>query len=91
MNDMDISGPQGTGGATGEELELADKLAYHLQYNHWPPVTVKMIPYCLKAIQLCSKGEPEAVIMYPNGSTTTAAQLVDECHLQWFLTMEEAG
>ncbi len=60
-------------------------LTYHLQYNHYPPVTAQMVPYCEEAIQAVTNGEPETMIEFPNGEQIAAWDLVEDLHLDEFV------
>lgn len=72
-------------------------LHYHLQYNHYPPVPERVIPYAAAAIDLANDGDTELVIRLsfddgsvgtltrPDGSEVTVAELIEELHLEGFL------
>jgi hypothetical protein len=68
-------------------------LADHLQHNVFPPQPVGLVPYCLRAIELIEDGEPYAVVdvdngtLQSNGREVTAAELVEELHLDGFVGM----
>jgi len=70
---------------TLEELLQGHRIAWHLQGNHYPPITTKMVPYCQKAIRLARRGKWDRAIKFPSGDTMTVQEIVDECHLEGFL------
>lgn len=60
-------------------------LDWHLQSNHFPPVSLAFKPACIEAIQACDQGEAEKEITLPNGRVKSAFEIVEELHLQDFL------
>ena len=66
-------------------LDLASKLSWHLQGNHYPPIDKVFIPVAIQAIQLANDGHWDALINYPNGLQRTVQFTVEHLHLQWFL------
>ena len=60
------------------------QLAWHLQYNHYPPVDQRMVLFCREAIELVAGGEPETEILvgdYDNQKEIEAQQIVEDLHL----------
>jgi len=70
----------------GVEREVA--LGYHLQYNHYPPVSTDFVPACLKAIEAGYEAEWDKNwdidIELPNGKIRKASQIIDGLHLDAF-------
>jgi len=75
----------------GVEREVA--LGYHLQYNHYPPVSKDFVPACLKAIEAGYEAEWDKNwdidIELPNGKIRKASQIIDGLHLDAFLDYAE--
>ncbi len=71
-------------GIMGSGLTVDEQLAYHLQYNHFPAVTISMVPYCREAIELVAGDKPETKISVgiPGSEVDIAAyKIVDDLHL----------
>jgi hypothetical protein len=75
-------------------VDLATALTHHLQYNHYPPVPVTLVPVCLWAIN-----EPDLLARYPGveGATLvrdgepwnpTAAEVIEAFHLGEFIDLD---
>ena len=71
-------------------------LEYHLQYNHFPPQPVGLVPFAAKAIELANDDDLDGFVEIPtdqgvqalvrdHGDYVTARELVDELHLEGFL------
>jgi len=64
--------------ATVDEFLTMDvALHWHLQSNCYPPVSVDMVPVCLKAIRRINEGNPEKRIKLPKGTLYRGASLVN--------------
>lgn len=66
-----------------------ETVAHHLQFNHVPPVTPKMVPYCQIAIERAEAGDWDSPITIKGPSeslTVTVRELVDDLHLHDFIT-----
>lgn len=64
-------------------------LAHHLQHNAYPPVDVRMVPYCQIAIERAEAGDWDSPITIKGDAdemTVTVAELVDDLHLHDFVT-----
>jgi hypothetical protein len=72
-----------------EFLELDQLLHWHLQYNHFPPIHPIFIETAKKAIDLANVDEWKTIIALPNGRILTAAEIIDQLHLETFLDVEE--
>ena len=70
-------------------LDINQALTYHLQCNHFPPVSRAFIPACIEAIQLVSQGDYDDMIDLPNGRRMAAAEVVKGLHLDAFIEQEE--
>lgn len=60
-------------------------LAFHLQYNHYPPMHLAWLPVAKKAIRLANKGKRDEAIKYPNGLEKTVGFTIKGLHLETFL------
>lgn len=60
-------------------------LQYHLQYNHYPPVSLAFIPAVQKAIWHVRRGNYTKLIKLPNGKQLPVLQIIEELHLDGFL------
>lgn len=80
--------------------ELNQALEWHLTSNHYPPVSVDLIPACKQAIQTFvvaagstdNLGEDhvfkqlnETMVELPNGKFISVVELVDALHLDAFV------
>lgn len=62
-----------------------EQLAWHLEYNHFPPVTQSMVPFCREAIELVAgdQGETKISVGIPGSQVEIAAyKIVDDLHLE---------
>jgi hypothetical protein len=77
------------------DLPLDQKLSWHLQGNHYPPLPTEMVVPCLQAIELASLDywnseiELPAGITWQNSTTLSVAKMVELCHLETFITTEK--
>lgn len=72
----------------GETDEDDPVLAHHLQYNHFPPYDLRLLPYCRLAIEKAKKGEwnDDITIEGDAGTmTVTVNKMVDDFHLHAFV------
>jgi len=60
-------------------------LRWHLQSNHYPPISLDFIGVAEQAIEDVDCGYLDNEILMPNGRTLTAAAIVDGLHLGQFL------
>lgn len=78
-------------GLAESELDLEKQLAYHLQGNHYPPITLAMIPTCIDAIDAYYEEDWDRLIEMPEGVSykgegwAPAWAIVDQHHLSWFI------
>ena len=72
--------------AEGVQKEVA--LNYHLQYNHYPPVSTDFVPAFMKAIEAGYEAEWndewDIDIELPNGKIRTASQIIEGLNLDAF-------
>jgi hypothetical protein len=72
-------------------VSLEQKLAWHLQGNHYPPVPLTMIQPCIEAIMAYFEDDIDAEIEMPEGvtykgfTTAPAWAIVEQHHLDWFI------
>lgn len=79
----------------GFGLSRATVLSHHLQSNHYPPIDVRWVPICEKAIDLAVEGAYEtgdgydlddSVLRVEVGQGKTAGEVLDGLHLWDFVT-----
>jgi len=69
-------------------------LTWHLQSNHYPPISVAFLPMAKAALAHARAGEWEATVEFPAGArragqSVAISEVVKELHLEAFL--EEEG
>ena len=70
-------------------LNLDDLLAWHLQYNHYPPVDLRAVPIAKQAIEKVNNDEGSDTIVAPSGRRITYWDVVEQLHLESFLDTGE--
>ena len=80
-------------------LDLETQLRYHLTGNHYPPVPVEMIPVCIEAIDAFYEEDWERMIdmpkvgdfqiLYKDSTQAPAWAIIEQHHLDWFITPTE--
>jgi len=79
-------------GLADSVLDLETQLAYHLQGNHYPPVPLSMVQPCIDAIDAAYDEDYDREIEMPEGvfykgkTTAPAWAIVEQHHLDWFIT-----
>ena len=79
--------------ATDTSIEV--QLSWHLQSNHYPPVSSDMVPVCIEAIDAYNAGEYDEEIALPEGTsyrdnpTAPADAIIEQHHLHAWLDEEE--
>lgn len=68
-------------------ISIDEALAIHLQYNHYPPVSLEMIGPCKRAIQYCDKGLFNHNVRCGK-DLVPAWRIVDDLHLDEWLAEE---
>lgn len=63
-------------------------LDQHLRYNYYPPIP-EMLDAAVKAIDLTNDGEGWSYVDLPTGACVQAWDVVEELHLEFFLTRED--
>jgi len=66
-------------------LSRHEALRWHLQYNHYPPVSEVFIPVAEEAIDRGNQEDWDYIIEIPNGCRLTVAQIIEGLHLEPFL------
>lgn len=75
----------------GLDITLEQKLAWHLQGNHYPPVPTSMVQPCIDAIDAYDEWEPERLIALPDNvlwrdqTSAPAWAIVEAHHLDPFI------
>ena len=73
------------------DLPLEQKLKWHLQGNHYPPLPMSLVSACLEAIELARLDYYTAEVKLPNGleydgsPVMVVGELVSACHLDGFI------
>lgn len=70
------------------QLSQDQALRWHLQYNHYPPVSEVFTPVAKEAIDKANEKDWDSVIEMPDGVSKTAAQIIEGLHLESFLDEE---
>ena len=78
-------GYTGAMGMAESGISLDTMLGWHLQSNHYPPIDLVFVPICIEALDAILDEEPDRQIELPTGLNLTAAQIVEEVHLEPFL------
>jgi hypothetical protein len=71
-------------------IDLDTSLTYHLQSNHYPPVSLDFIDTAKQAIDLANQGDFKTRITIPNGVTLEVHQIIKGLHLDFYLDEEDA-
>jgi len=71
------------------ELRQEVALGHHLQYNHYPPVSLAFVPIAKQTIELANSGKWAEVIKMPNGIEASVCSIVEGLHLECFIDYEE--
>ena len=76
-----------------ENLEAG--IAWHLQSNHYPPVSTSMVPVCIKAIDLANEGKWKEFVTLPEGVfwrgqyNAPVSAIVEQHHLDSWIEYED--
>jgi len=66
-------------------------LTWHLTSNHYPPLSVSLVPTCQRAIELANEGDWDHQVQLPEGitlqdqETAPVSEIVCNFHLEAFL------
>ena len=66
-------------------MTLQQKLEWHLEGNHYPPIDKSFIPVAIQAIELADVRAWKEVLTYPNGIQRTVAETIENMHLEHFV------
>lgn len=78
-----------------EQADIRTALAWHLQYNHYPPITLSMVDTCIAAIDACNDGvwnediDLPAGVYYKGRDTAPAWAIAEQHHLDFWITEED--
>lgn len=78
-----------------EQVDIRTALAWHLQYNHYPPIPVSMVDTCIAAIDACNDGvwnediDLPAGVYYKGRDTAPAWAIAEQHHLDPWITEED--
>lgn len=68
-----------------DELRLEVSIENHLQYNHYPPISLEFSVACIEAIFNCVKDNYDKEVKLPNGKILSSRVICDELHLWDFV------
>jgi hypothetical protein len=69
-------------------------IQWHLTSNHYPPIThPNAVPFCVDLIEKVESGEYdyETVVEMPNGASKSVGEIVEDLHLDHFITPSYVG
>lgn len=66
-------------------LALEERLSWHLEGNHYPPIDKAFIPAAMSAIHMANNDNWDAEIDLPNGLTRTVEFIITNMHLEPFV------
>lgn len=66
-------------------LPEEDALIWHLQYNHYPPISLAFLHAVREALTAVREGDFDRPIELPSKSRVRAAAIVEQLHLEAFL------
>ena len=69
-----------------EQGSFDQALEWHLQYNHFPAISLAFIPIAKQAIDCGNDENWESRLHMPNGKILTAGEIVEGLHLDCFLS-----
>lgn len=70
-------------------LKEEQALQWHLQYNHYPPISLDFVVVAQKVLEFAKQDNWEEVIEMPNGKSLTVLKIIEGLHLETFLEQEE--
>lgn len=65
-------------------------LEWHLQCNHYPPISLDFLPVAKKALELARNGDFSTKLLLPNRILQTVGEVLEGLHLHAFLDGEDA-
>ena len=68
---------------------LQHALDWHLQHNHYPPVSLVFKPVAERAIELAADDDWDEMIEMPNGIVLSVGEIVDQLHLLDFIELRD--
>lgn len=74
-----------------DALGLDQALSWHLQSNHYPPVSLSMLPICKEAIEHANTGDWDTLLKLPKGVSfrgspkAPVSAIIEQHHLNTFL------
>ena len=66
-------------------MKFQDAVRWHLQYNHYPPVSTDFVGIAITAIDNALSEEWDTEIEMPNGKILKSSEIVDGLHLDCFV------
>lgn len=72
-----------------EQVETSVALAWHLSSNMYPPIHHSFIPVAEEAIAHANYGDLDHTILLPNGIELSVETIVEELHLEFFVTFDD--
>jgi len=66
-------------------MKFQDAVRWHLQYNHYPPISTDFVGTAISAIDNVLSEEYDTEIEMPNGKILKSSEIVDGLHLDCFV------
>ena len=66
-------------------MRFQDAVRWHLQYNHYPPISTDFVGTAISAIDNVLSEEYDTEIEMPNGKILKSSEIVDGLHLDCFV------
>ena len=69
-------------------LSEEQALVWHLQHNHYPPISLAFLPAVREALVAARRNDFDRRVPLPTGKNVTVADVIAEAHLEAFLDQE---
>lgn len=66
-------------------LSEEQALAWHLQHNHYPPISLIYLTVVREALEYARAGDFTSEVQLPSGRSVQVSKIVEGCHLDAFL------
>ena len=66
-------------------MRFEDAIRWHLQYNHYPPISTDFVGTAISAIDNALAEDWDTEIEMPNGKILKSSEIVDGLHLDCFV------
>lgn len=65
-------------------------LTWHLQHNHYPPISLIYLPAVREALEFARNGDFKSNVTLPSGKRVPVWEIVEWFHLQAFIDPDES-